>query len=64
MYSSKKRISFAGIEKFRLPIYHRKGKVKYVSFYVLQMSKKKENNKNIIVFFVNNKIIIVFAVSK
>lgn len=35
MCSSRKRISFAGIEKFRLPVYHRKGKVKYVSFYVL-----------------------------
>lgn len=35
MCSSKKRIRFAEIEKFKLPVYHRKGKVKYVSFYVV-----------------------------
>lgn len=31
----KDRLSFAEIEKFRLPIYNRKGKEKYVYFYVL-----------------------------
>ncbi|MBQ8223996.1 MAG: site-specific integrase [Bacteroides sp.] len=32
---NKKRLSFYDIEKYRLPVYNRKGKDKYVSFYVL-----------------------------
>lgn len=35
MFSTPKKLSFAEIEKFRLPIYNRKGKDKMVYFYVL-----------------------------
>lgn len=44
MYLQRKRINFAEIEKFRLPIYHRTGKVKYVSFYVLDPESVLKGN--------------------
>lgn len=44
MLSEKKRLSFVEIEKYRLPIYNRKGKEKYVSFYVLDPDSVLEGN--------------------
>ena len=44
MFSEPKKISFAEIEKYRLPIYNRKGKEKFVYFYVLDPDSVIEGN--------------------
>ncbi len=44
MLSKPNKLSFAEIEKYRLPIYNKKGKEKYVYFYVLDPDSVLEGN--------------------
>lgn len=44
MLPTSSKLSFAELEKFRLPVYHGKGKEKYVYFYVLDPESVLEGN--------------------